>query len=71
MVAFRLLIVLLLLPGCACLTVDTAFGLDGKAVSWCKAKEAAKDFCSRDGELFDKYVDYQPSSFIQCYKEGK
>lgn len=68
----RILLILLaltLLAGCACVSVDTAFGLDGKAVSWCKAKERAKEFCSRDGELFEKYVSYQPSTHIICDQE--
>lgn len=68
MAAFKLLALMLLLSGCVTLK---CFSIDGKAVSWCQAKEAAKSFCNRDGELFDKYVSYSPGGSINCNKEGK
>ena len=47
----------LVLSGCACMTLDTAFGLDGKAVSWCERKYHATKLCKKHGGLKDYHFE--------------
>lgn len=55
------------LTGCACVSVETGFGLDGKAKSWCEAKKAAFDFCDHKVNAgLQSKINYQPGSYIIC-----
>lgn len=51
----KYLILLLLLSGCSCISVETGFGLDGKAVSWCERKHRAEKLCKKHDGLKNYY----------------
>lgn len=46
-----LTVLLLIYSGCACMNIDTAFGLDGKAQSSCEREHRAKKLCKKNGGL--------------------
>ena len=56
----KLLIIILsvAMSGCSCVSVDTAFGMDGKAVSWCERKHRAEKLCRKHNGLKDYYYEY-------------
>lgn len=53
-----LVVISSLLVGCSCLSVDTGFGLDGKAVSWCKRKKRAEKLCRKHDGLKNYYYEF-------------
>ena len=42
-----LIIMALMLSGCQCLNSETGYGLDGKAVGWCKRERRAEKLCKK------------------------
>lgn len=61
-------ILLALQVGCSCFSIETGFGMDGKAVGWCEAKKVAYDFCKASQMSEDRrsLIGYQPGGFVLC-----
>ena len=67
-----LLLLTSVFTGCACMNVETAFGLDGKAYGWCKRKEKALDYCHGEPASYDfRTVICKPYKIVSYQKDGR